>query len=89
MRWVTGLILGVIVGLLAVAIILPSGMYAYYQAYDTIDDLNLGTQGNQTRTNINTNVWGAFSLLAVTPTLIGAAAIIMILVAAFAAIKLR
>jgi len=89
MRWVTGLVLSVIIGLLAVAIILPSGMYAYYQAYDTIDDLNLGTQGNQTRTTMNTGVWGAFNLLAISPTLIGAAAIIMILVSVFAYIKLK
>jgi len=89
MRDVLAIVLGIIVALLAVAIILPSSMYAYYQTYDTIDDLNLGEQGNQTRSTINTNVWGSFSLLSVTPTLIGAASIILILVGVFGYLAIR
>jgi len=89
MRDVLAIILGIIATLLAVAIILPSSMYAYYQTYDTIDDLNLGEQGNQTRSAMNTGVWGAFNLLSVTPTLIGAASIILILVGVFGYLAIR
>jgi len=76
------LIIGLVVMLVATPVILVIGMNIYYSVYSTISTLNLGS-GNTTRTNIDTNVWSSFSLMSIVPLLLGASAIISILVTAF------
>ena len=83
------LVTGAVIALIVIGFLLPVGMYIYYQGYSTVSSQDLGTTGNATRSTVNTNVWGAFNLLSVSPTLVGAGAVITILFAAFAFIYRR
>jgi len=80
-----GIVASVIVGLIAVALLLSYGVYIFYQASASVFDLGLpaNSTANATATAVIANTWAAFSILSPVPLLMGAGAIITVLLAAF------
>ena len=57
-------LVAVMVGLVVVLIV---GLVVTAQLYNVANNLNLGTQGNQTRTTLFNNVYSSFTLAAIIP----------------------
>jgi Flp pilus assembly pilin Flp len=66
-----------IVGLVALGIVIPIGMWISSITFGVIDDIDLGTAGNATRTTLETNIWSAYNLATILPIIAVAAVIIM------------
>lgn len=66
-----------VVGLVALGIVIPIGMWISSITFGIIDDVDLGTQGNATRTTLETNIWQAYNLSTILPIIAVAAVIIM------------
>lgn len=79
-----GLVLGLVITLVALGVVLGVGLMINYNIQTTVEALDLGTAGNQTRTNLYANINQAFSLSAIVPIVAGAALVIGAIVAGFA-----
>lgn len=66
-----------IVGLVALGIIIPIGMWISSITFGIVDDIDLGTAGNATRTTLENNIWSAYNLATILPIVAVAAVIIM------------
>lgn len=66
-----------VVGLVALGIIIPIGMWINSITFGVIDELDLGTAGNATRTTLEGNIWSAYNLSTILPIIAVAAVIIM------------
>jgi hypothetical protein len=75
-RGVTMLAIALVVGLVALGLIIPIGMWASSLVFGVIDDLDLGTAGNATRTTLEANVWSAYDLATILPIIAVAGVII-------------
>lgn len=86
-----GVVAGVIVGLIAVALLMSYGVYIFYKAAASVEALGLpaGSEANTTAEAVLSNTWAAFSILSPVPLLMGAGAIITVLLAAFLWIRAR
>lgn len=83
-RGVTAIVIGLVVMLIAVAIILPVGMLVTANIQTIVNAMVLGTSGNATRTALFNNVWSAFNLSSIVPIVAAAALIIGVIITAFA-----
>lgn len=79
-----GLVLGLVITLVALGVVLGVGLLVNNQIETTVNALDLGVQGNATRTALYTNINQAFSLSAIVPIIAGAALVIGAIVAGFA-----
>lgn len=79
-----GLVLGLVITLVALGVVLAVGLMINYNIQATMEGLDLGTQGNATRTSLFTNINQAFSLSAIVPIVAGASLVIGAIVAGFA-----
>lgn len=66
-----------IVGLVALGIVIPIGMWISSITFDVIDAIDLGATGNATRTTLENNIWSAYNLSTILPIIAVAAVIIM------------
>ena len=82
-RGITGIVIGLVVMLIPVAIIIPIGMLVTANIQTIVNAMVLGTAGNATRTALFANVWSAFNLSSITPIIAAAALIIGIIMVAF------
>lgn len=79
-----GIVLGLVITLVALAVILGVGLLVNANIQKTIGALDLGEAGNATRTVLNDNINAAFNLSAIVPIIAGAALVIGAIVAGFA-----
>ncbi len=73
---VTMLAIALVVGLVALGVIIPIGMWTSSLVFGVIDNLDLGTSGNSTRTTLESNVWSAYNLSTILPIIAVAGVII-------------
>ncbi len=66
-----------IVGLVALGIIIPIGMWISSISFGIVDAVDLGTAGNATRTTLENNIWSAYNLSTILPIVAVAGVIIM------------
>jgi hypothetical protein len=79
-----GIVLGLVITLVALAVVLGVGLLVNYQIQTTVEGIDLGEAGNATRTSLYTNINQAFSLSAIVPIVAGASLVIGAIVAGFA-----
>jgi hypothetical protein len=79
-----GLVLGLVITLVALGVVLGVGLLVNYNIQSTLEDVDLGTAGNLTRTSLYNNINQAFSLSAIVPIVAGASLVIGAIVAGFA-----
>ena len=79
-----GLVLGLVITLVALGVVLGVGLLVNYNIQRSVEAMDLGTQGNATRTALYDNINQAFSLSAIVPIVAGAALVIGAIVAGFA-----
>lgn len=79
-----GLVLGLVITLVALGVVLGVGLLVNNQIQTTLEAMDLGTEGNLTRTALYTNINQAFSLSAIVPIIAGASLVIGAIVAGFA-----
>ena len=82
-KGVTGLVIGMIVVLVACAVLIPIGVLITYDLSAAIPSLP-AVQANSTVTSVTGNVYSAFSLAAVVPIVAAAGVIIAIIIGVFA-----
>jgi len=75
--------------LVAIALVIGIGLIIQAKVFTVLDGLNLGTQGNATRTSLETNTWSGFDLAAMLPIVIGGAAVITVVIGALYGIFAR
>lgn len=78
------LVLGLVITLVALGVVLGVGLMVNYNIQSTVEQMDLGTAGNATRTTLYNNINQAFSLSAIVPIVAGAALVIGAIVAGFA-----
>lgn len=66
-----------VVGLVALGIVIPIGMWISSITFGIIDNVDLGADGNATRTTLEANIWSAYNLSTILPIVAVAAVIIM------------
>lgn len=79
-----GIVLGLVITLVALAVVLGVGLLVNYQIQTTVEGIDLGEAGNATRNSLYTNINQAFSLSAIVPIVAGASLVIGAIVAGFA-----
>lgn len=79
-----GIVLGLVITLVALGVVLGVGLLVNYQIQTTLDAMDLGAEGNDTRDALYTNINQAFSLSAIVPIIAGASLVIGAIVAGFA-----
>ncbi|RLG99279.1 hypothetical protein DRO19_02740 [Candidatus Bathyarchaeota archaeon] len=72
--------LGLVVMLITLAVILPIGLIVVGNLNSTISNMDLGSQGNQTRTSLFNNIYSAMNLAVIIPIVAAAGAIIGIVI---------
>lgn len=82
---VVTMIIGMVVALIAIAVILPTGLLATATIKTTVDAMDLGASGNATRTTLYNNIFSGYNLAAVTPIVQAAAVVISVIVLGFGA----
>lgn len=82
MNW--QLALGVVVGLVALGVVMPVGIQVSTQIYNVVNDTDMSTEGRAAFDSLYQGIWGGYSLLSISPTVLAGGAIIAILVSAFA-----
>lgn len=85
-KGVTMLAIALVIGLVALGVIIPIGMWTSSLVFDVIDDLNLGTSGNATRTTLEANVWSAYNLSTILP-IVAVAGVIIVAILGMVAFK--
>jgi hypothetical protein len=78
------IVLGLVITLVALGVVLGVGLLVNNQIQSTLEDMDLGTEGNATRTDLYNNINQAFSLSAIVPIIAGASLVIGAIVAGFA-----
>ena len=78
-----------VIAMIVVPFLMGIGMFLYYTSHSTISSLDLGETGNSTLATLNTNVWNGFNVLSPLPIILGASAIISVLLGAFIWYKTR
>ncbi len=78
------LVLGLVITLVALGVVLGVGLMVNYNIQTTVEQMDLGVAGNNTRTTLYNNINQAFSLSAIVPIVAGAALVIGAIVAGFA-----
>ena len=68
--------LGVVTMLVALCVIVIVGLVVVANLYNIANNLDLGSQGNSTRTTLFNNIYSAFDLVVIIPIIAAAAAII-------------
>lgn len=71
------------IALVVVAFIIGVGLIVNYNVFDILNDKDLGVTGNATRASLQANTWAGFDLTTLIPIVLGASAVIAILVGAF------
>ena len=71
------------IALIIIAFMVGVGLIVTANVFDILDAKDLGTAGNATRTTLESNTWSGYDLSALLPIVLGAAAIISVLVGAF------
>lgn len=71
------------IALVVVAFVIGIGLIVNYNIFEILDAKDLGTTGNTTRASLESNVWSGFDLTTLIPIVLGAAAVLAILVGAF------
>lgn len=71
------------IALVVVAFVIGIGLIVNYNVFEILDAKDLGTTGNATRVQLEANVWAGFDLTTLIPIVLGAAAVLAILVGAF------
>lgn len=71
------------IALVVVAFVIGVGLIVNYNVFDILDAKDLGASGNATRTALEANVWAGFDLTTLIPIVLGASAVIAILIGAF------
>jgi Flp pilus assembly pilin Flp len=66
-----------IVGLVALGIVIPIGMWISSITFGIIDNVDLGESGNATRVQLENNIWAAYNLSTILPIIAVAGIIIM------------
>lgn len=79
-----GIVLGLVITLVALGVVLGVGLLVNNQIQNTLVDMDLGVEGNATRTDLYQNINQAFSLSAIVPIIAGASLVIGAIVAGFA-----
>ena len=72
--------LGLVVMLVTLAVILPIGLIVVGNLNTTVSNMDLGSQGNSTRTSLFNNIYSAFNLAVIIPIVAAAGAIIGIVI---------
>ena len=72
--------LGLVVMLVTLAVILPIGLIVVGNLNTTVSAMDLGSQGNSTRTSLFNNIYSAFNLAVIIPIVAAAGAIIGIVI---------
>ena len=72
--------LGLVVMLVTLAVILPIGLIVVGNLNSTVSNMDLGSQGNSTRTSLFNNIYSAFNLAVIIPIVAAAGAIIGIVI---------
>jgi len=72
--------LALVVMLITLAVILPIGLIVVGNLNSTVSNMDLGTQGNSTRTSLFNNIYSAFNLAVIIPIVAAAGAIIGIVI---------
>lgn len=75
-KGVTMLAIALVVGMVALGLVIPIGMWTSSLVFGVIDDLDLGVSGNATRTTLESNVWSAYNLSTILPIIAVAGVII-------------
>jgi len=68
--------LGIVTMLVALCVIVIVGLVVVANLYTVANNLDLGSQGNSTRTTLFNNVYSAFDLVVIIPIIAAAAGII-------------
>ena len=76
--------MSLILGLILIAVALPVGLMITGNIHDVVDNMDLGTQGNQTRTSLFNNIYSAFNLSVILPIILVAGLLLTALGAFFA-----
>lgn len=71
------------IALVVVAFIIGVGLIVNYNVFDILNEKDLGVTGNATRASLQANTWAGFDLTTLIPIVLGASAVIAILVGAF------
>ena len=72
--------LALVVMLITLAVILPIGLIVVGNLNSTVSNMDLGSQGNSTRTSLFNNIYSAFNLAVIIPIVAAAGAIIGIVI---------
>jgi len=83
-KGITGMVIGLIVLLIACAVLIPIGIIITASLHAALPSLTAGSVANKTAEAVFTNVYNAFSIAAIVPFVAAAALIIGIIVTAFA-----
>jgi Flp pilus assembly pilin Flp len=83
-RGITALVIALVVSLVALGILIPVGLLVTSNIKTTVDSMDLGSQGNLTRTTLFTNIFQGYNLAAIIPIIAAAGIIISVIIGAFA-----
>ncbi len=82
-KGVTQLVLGIVVGLIFLAVVLPVGLGIWQATTSSFSQSGWTAAANSTMTAVTTNIGSGFNLMAIAPLVVAAGGIITILVYAF------
>ena len=88
-RGMTTIIIGLIIMLVLIGVALPVGLHCTSSIKGVIDDMDLGTEGNSTRTKLFNNIYSAYDLSVIVPIIAGAALVIGAVTVGFAVYSRR
>jgi len=71
------------IALIVVAFMVGVGLIVTSNVFTILDAMDLRASGNATRTSLETNTWSGYDLSALLPIVLGASAVITVLVVAF------
>jgi len=71
-----------IIGMVMIAVALPIGLMITGNIYNVVSNMDLGSQGNQTRTSLFNNIYSAYNLSVILPIIL-VAGILMAVLGAF------
>lgn len=77
-------VIGVIVSLIMIGFVIGIGLILNNETNEVMDQMDMGTEGNETRTTLQSNIGTGFRLLSMSPLIMAGAAILGILVTGFA-----
>lgn len=71
------------IALIVVAFMIGVGLLVTHNVFSILDAKDLGSAGNSTRSTLESNTWSGYDLTALLPIVLGAAALISVLIGVF------